>query len=171
MKKLTLLVIAAMLTIVLLSAGCTDDDNGEEEELETAPTFTLESIDGDTYSLTGLKGKVVVLDFMYVACQYCDDEMLELKKVFNNYNDNDVVIITIDILPDEDNETQLRQFGEDYGDDWVYAFDTDNVWDNYKRGDNGVPKIVIINKDGKIVYEHAGISTYGTLSAEIDKLL
>ena len=64
MKKFTLLVITAMLTIVLLTAGCTEDDNGEEEEqLETAPTFTLESTDNDTIKLSSYQGKVVLLDF------------------------------------------------------------------------------------------------------------
>ena len=172
MKKPALLAITALLTLFLLTTGCTDDDNGEEEEeLEPAPGFSLESVDGDTYSLSGLSGKVVILDFMYVDCASCDDEMGELKKVYNNYDDNDVVIITIDIWPDEDNETELRDFGEEHGDDWVYAFDDGDVWDNYKRDDDGVPKVFIITQDGKIAYEHAGLTTYATLSAEIDKLL
>ncbi|UCF08729.1 MAG: TlpA family protein disulfide reductase [Thermoplasmata archaeon] len=172
MKKLAMLGLTAILVLSLVIAGCTDsDDEEEEEELEPAPNFTLTSIDGDTFSLTEFDDKVVILDFMYVACQYCDDEMGELKKVFSNYDDNDVVIITIDILPDEDNETELRQFGEDYGDDWIYALDTDNVWNDYTEGQEGVPKIVIITKDGKISYEDNGLVSYSTLSAEIDKLL
>lgn len=172
MKKLAMLGLTAILVLSLVITGCTDsDDEEEEEELEPAPNFTLTSIDDDTFSLTDFDDRVVILDFMYVDCQHCDDEMGELKKVFSHYDDNDVVIITIDILPDEDNETELEEFGEKYGDDWIYALDTDNVWNDYTEGQEGVPKVVIITKEGKISYEHNGLVTYSQLSSEIDKRL
>ncbi len=175
MKKSVLIGIAAIMILASLMAGCEEEEGGgggNEENLESAPNFSLTSIDGDDFALSNFRGKVVVLDFMYVACTYCDDEMGELKDVYSNYDDNDVVIITIDMLPQQDNETELREFGETYGDDWTYALDTDNVWNDYKDPTNeGVPMIVIINKEGKIAYEHVGLTTYNTLSSEIDKLL
>jgi cytochrome oxidase Cu insertion factor (SCO1/SenC/PrrC family) len=172
MNRKLLLGITAMIVLALLVTGCTDDNGDEEEEednLKTAPGFSLTSIDGDSIDLSEYEGKVVILDFMYVACQYCDDEMEELKSVYSNYDDNEVVIMTIDILPDDDNETELRNFGEEYGDDWIYAFDTDNLVNKYNVV--GVPKVVIINKNGKIAHEHTGLTKYSTLSSEIDELL
>ena len=172
MKKLVLLGIAAMIILASFLAGCNDENGGGGgEQLKAAPDFTLTSIDGDEFELSDFNGKVVVLDFMYVACAYCDDEMGELKDVYSNYDDNDVVIITIDILPGEDNETELRDFGETYGDDWIYALDTDNVWNDYSDSGDGVPKTVIITKDGKIAEEHVGLTDYEVLSAKIDELL
>ncbi len=173
MKKLVLLGIAAMIILASFLAGCNEDNGGGGgEQLKAAPDFNLTSIDGDEFELSDFNGKVVVLDFMYVDCQYCDEEMGELKEIYSNSAYNDVVIITIDILPQNDNETDLRHFGETYGDDWIYALDTENVWNDYSNdGQDGVPKTVIITKDGKIAEEHVGLTDSETLSAKIDELL
>lgn len=170
MKKLILLGIATTMILALLITGCIGDDNGkkEEEEPEPAPDFTLTSLDGDTFDLNDFRGKVVILDFMFANCTYCDDEMEELNKVYSNYDDNEVVIITIDIRED-DTEDDLRWFKDEYGDDWIYAMDTDDVKTKYNVGP--VPMIVIVDKEGNIAYDHVGVVDYGTLSSKIDELL
>jgi len=171
MKNLVLLGIVCAIIMVSIATGCTDNgdnENGETPPREPAPPFTLTSIDDDTFSLSDFSGKVVILDFMYVTCQYCDEEMGHLQDIFDNYPKSKVVIITIDIL-DTDTEEELRQFGEDYGDDWIYTFDTDDLVDKYDVV--GVPKVVIIDQDAKIAYEHSGLTEYDTLSSEIDELM
>jgi cytochrome c-type biogenesis protein len=172
MKKLTLLVITAMLTIVLLTAGCTEDDNGgdEEEELETAPTFTLESTDNDTIKLSSYLGKVVILDFMFINCGPCQTEMGHLEDVYDNYDDNDVVIISINTQTDTETEEELRTYKADEGYEWIFCMDTKSVGES-KYDTSSYPTLFIINKEGKIAYENVGVTEYSTLSSEIDKLL
>jgi cytochrome c-type biogenesis protein len=171
MKKLIILGITLGLILTSLISGCLDGENGENgEELEPAPDFTLTSIDNDMFNLSDFEGKVVVLDFMYVACQYCDDEMEHLKEIYSNYGSNQVVIITIDIF-EGDTEEELRTFKNQYGDDWIYALDTDNVKTKY--GVDPVPMIVIVDKEGNIAFQKVGYeeSDNETFSSEIDKLL
>ena len=68
MKRYILLGIGSIVILASLMAGCNDENGGGgEEELETAPDFTLTSIDGDEFSLSDYYGKVVVLDFMFVT--------------------------------------------------------------------------------------------------------
>ncbi len=167
MKKI---LIIATVILALIVTGCLDGENGENgEELEPAPDFTLTSIDGDTFSLSDFLGKVVVLDFMFVNCSGCITEMEHLKDVFSNYDSNKVVIITIDIL-ETDTEDELRWFGDEYGDDWIYAIDLDDsVQNDYSI--TAVPVLMIVDKEGDIAYEHLGVSNYDTLSAKIDELL
>lgn len=170
MKKIIFLGIVALIILISLASGCLEEDGNGEEPGEPAPSFTLTSIDNITFSLSDFEGKVVILDFMYVACQYCDDEMGHLKEIYSNYGSNQVVIITIDIL-DSDTEQGLRDFKNQYGDDWIYAFDTDNLKSKYQV--SGVPKVVIIDKEGNIAFQKVGYleSDYETLSSEIDELL
>ena len=166
MKKI---VIATTMILALIVSGCLNgDDGGEEENLEPAPDFTLTSIEGDIFSLSDFRGKVVILDFMYVNCSGCITEMEHLKEIFSNYDDNDVVIITIDIIEYE-SEDELRWFKDEYGDDWICAIDIDDVGTKY--GVYAVPVLVIVDKEGNIAYEHLGVSDYETLSSEIDELL
>lgn len=169
MKKIIFLGVAAVIILASIASGCLDGDDEEEEEREPAPNFILTSIDDDTFTLLEFEGKVVILDFMFVNCSGCTTEMEHLKDVFSNYNSNEVVIITIDVL-ESDTEDELRWFGDEYGDDWTYAIDTDNdVQEAY--GISSVPVIVIIDKEGNIAYRERGVSDYETLSSEIDELL
>lgn len=172
MKKLTLLVITALLTIVLLTSGCTEDDNGEdeEEELPIAPSFTLESTDNETIKLSDYLGKVVILDFMFINCGPCQTEMGHLEDVYDHYSESQVVIISIDTQTDTETEEELRTYKADEGYGWIFCMDTKSVGES-KYETSSYPTLFIINKEGEIAYDNVGVTPYSTLTAEIDKLL
>ena len=94
--------------------------------------------------------------------------MEELTEVYDNYDSSDVVIISIDVVLD-DTEEELRWFGEEYGDDWLYAFDTADAHEYYDV--TGVPVTVIVDLDGNIAFQEPNVTEYDELSEEIDKLL
>lgn len=180
MKKLVFVGIIGMIILVSIAAGCTEEDKEKEEEEEeeelpdlgSAPGFTLTSIDNETFSLSDFEGKVVILDFMATWCEPCKDEMEHLKEVYNNYAESKVQIISIDVTEAETND-QLRKFKEDYGDDWIYAIDTEgDVENDYSVG--SIPVIVLIDQDGDIRFEYVGSdenTNYEALSSMIDSLL
>ena len=153
MKRLTLLVITAMLTIALLMAGCTGDDNGdeEEEELETAPTFTLDSTENETIKLSSYLGKVVILDFMFINCGPCQTEMDHLEDVYDHYSESQVVIISIDTQTDTETVEELRTYKAQEGYEWIFCMDTKSVGET-KYDTSTYPTLFIVNKEGKIRY-------------------
>lgn len=58
-----------------------------------APDFSLKDMEGKTWKLSGLKGKVVVLNFWFTSCPPCDTEMPELNRLVKTYGDKNVVFL------------------------------------------------------------------------------
>jgi len=171
MKKIALYGIVLIMIMAVFS-GCTEDDNGDDEEpLDPAPDFELTSIDGDTFKLSDYEGKVVILDFMFINCNPCKEEMKHLENVSDQYSSSKVKIISIDTQYNSETEQELIDFRDLHGYDWIFAMDTDSEDVNSKYDAESYPTLVLVNKEGKIVYEHAGITDYDTLSSKIDELL
>ena len=176
MKKIVLYGIV-LIMIMAVMAGWTEYDNEEEEEdeLDPAPDFELTSIDGDTFKLSDYEGKVVILDFMATWCGPCKEAMSFIKTVFNDYPSSQLQIISIDI-DESENDTMLRDFKDEHGDDWLFAVDTTNAVDNsYDITGSGIPVLIIVNQDGDIAFRHVGWNANDPpddlITAKIEELL
>jgi len=133
-----------------------------------APDFTLTDVRGQTLSLSGFKGRVVVLDFMATWCGYCAEENKHLRDISTQYSTN-IAIITISVDPKSDTTETLRQYMEKYGITWFVALDTAGVGDDYSVF--VLPTLVIVDKYGNIRTRYEGLTTASTLSAEIGLLV
>jgi peroxiredoxin len=149
-----------------------------DDNRQPAPLFTLVDIDGNIISLENLKGKIVVLDFFYIRCGYCDDQFLELTEIHQSYGNN-VVIISISIDPDYDTVDRLKEFKTgpnqysslDYEISWTITRDTSGVSAMYNI--NAAPTTVIVDKEGFISPHspYIGLTSASELSSEINMLL
>ncbi len=146
---------------------------------QKAPLFALTDIDGNAVSLEAFRGKVVVLDFFYIRCGYCDDQFLELEEIYQSYSHDDIEIISISIDPTYDTIDRLKEFetgpnqysGLDYEISWILTRDTGEVATNYEI--TAAPTTVIIDKEG-FISSHSpfiGLTDASQLSGEIDVLL
>jgi len=156
------------------SSNGNSNGNGQK-----APVFTLTDIDGNAVSLETFLGKVVVLDFFYIRCVYCDDEFLELEEIYQSYSHDNVEIISISIDPNYDSIDRLKEFKTGpnqysslvYEISWILTRDTSDVATKY--GINAAPTTVIIDKEG-FISSHGpfiGLTDVSQLSSEIDMLL
>lgn len=82
---------------------------GREIVIETtpAPAFELTSFNGERITLSGLRGKVVVLNFWASFCPPCLDEAPVFEQIWREYKDRDVVIVGANIW---DDGQKARQF-------------------------------------------------------------
>lgn len=60
-----------------------------------APDFTLNDIYGKPVSLSGFKGKVVLLNFWGTWCYPCRAEMPSMDKLYSMYKDKGLVVIGV----------------------------------------------------------------------------
>ena len=60
-----------------------------------APEFTLKGIDNNSYSLTNLKGKIVLLEFWSVSCPFCKRILPEVNALTRNMAGADFVALAV----------------------------------------------------------------------------
>jgi cytochrome c biogenesis protein CcmG, thiol:disulfide interchange protein DsbE len=79
-----------------------------------APTFTLNTLDGEQVSLSSLKGKVVLINFWASWCSPCKAEMPAIQATYQTYKDQGLVVLGINAT-DQDEADAARQFAQAEG--------------------------------------------------------
>jgi len=119
---------------------------------KVAPDFSLADIQGKNYTLSQLKGKVVLLNFFTIWCMPCREEMPDLNAIYNEYQGKGLEILGICLKADPN---QLRFFVKQMKLDYPVLNGTDQVNKDYGEI-TGVPTTFIINKNGNIIHEIIG---------------
>lgn len=185
MRKLFRLFIASVLAIGFSVGACFaqtdnmvtigegDDVFGEDVELnvgDKAPDFSLPNLTTD--KMEGLKdylGKPTVLFFIQSACYSCLQEAKALKEVKKTYGDKiNVVAVGVDLL----GKPMLVSWAAHHNINYPVLLDPIfSVPEKY--GFSYTPSSVIIDKDGKIAFIHAGYRSEDSKKFEekIDELL
>jgi cytochrome c biogenesis protein CcmG, thiol:disulfide interchange protein DsbE len=97
MKTIALLT-AGLAFVALLGFGMTRDPHVIPSPLvgEVAPSFHLPRLDGaDSVSLTGLAGKVVVVNFWASWCLACQAQHPALVRAWDRYRNRGVVFVGV----------------------------------------------------------------------------
>jgi cytochrome c biogenesis protein CcmG, thiol:disulfide interchange protein DsbE len=135
--------------LLLLFLGLLQAQKGQMKVGEHAPDFTLTSFDGKTYSLSDLKGKVVLLNIWASWCKPCEEEAPYLETAWRHYQpDEDVVFLGV-AWTDTDKKSfeYLKRFsitypnGPDLG---------TRIYQAYRA--TGVPETYIIDRNGILAY-------------------
>jgi len=115
-----------------------------------APAFEVKGVDGQTISLAGQHGKLVLLDFWATWCKLCVIEAPFLKLMYVKYHDQGFEIIGISV--DKDAQ-QLKDFVKQKELPWPQYFDggeaTNRV--SLQYGVQPLPCNFLINGEGKII--------------------
>lgn len=117
----------------------------------TPPDFTASSLDGRKVSLSGYKGKVVLLDFWATWCGPCIVELPNVKRIYEKYNDEGFEIVSISL---DRNEEMLRTFVKRSELDWTHIYNLSlppgqDIASQY--GVEAIPQMILVGRHGKIV--------------------
>ena len=113
--------------------------------------FELKDVNDKTYTLSGFKGKVVVIDMWAMWCGPCLDEKPVMEKVAASYHDrNDIVFVgvSVDGLGRRD---VWKNFVKKKGFTSIELLSnhTESIQKYYKI--EGIPRFLIFDREGKIV--------------------
>lgn len=160
MKQLLLAIIMLSCTSVIAQQSTKANEKIEESEKrgyivqvgDTAPSFTIQYLDGATEQLNDLRGKVVMLQFTASWCGVCRKEMPHIEAdIWQKYKNNpNFVLIGIDL---KENRETVEKFIEKTGISYPLTLDPNGeIFAKYAEKNAGVTRNIIIDKEGKIVF-------------------
>jgi peroxiredoxin len=138
-----------------------------------APEFSAESLDGRTYAIEQLRGKVVVMTFWSTRCAICHSEIPKLNQMADRYRGQDVVFLALTmenqvrIAPYlEKNPFKFSILPNSFGVVLKYA-----DMDAGGRINMGYPAHFVIGRKGTIEHRTHGWDKASNLDAQISRLL
>lgn len=132
------------------------------QEGKLVPKFDVPDINAKWVNTDELRGKVVVLNFWFIGCVGCMDEIPKLSAMADKFKGNDdVVFLAIaNNTPQElrgflrGNKFNYRHIGQGLSLVKLFEF-------------SGYPKNIVVGRDGKIVYWRSGIHAWDKFESVI----
>lgn len=165
MKKLILILLAALLIMSFISCDKADNDGAELNY----NNFTVYDNESNEIALSDIvnEGKPVVINFWTTWCPYCINEMPEFEEVYTEY-DGKVNFMMIDVDGGgNDDINKAKQYIADEGYTFPVYFDS-ALYAAQAYNIGSFPTTVIIDARGNEIYNRSGSLSKEALISFID---
>lgn len=161
------------ITIGLLLVLVFTITNLAQKNKAAAENFSAVAMNGQTFELKALRGKVVVLTFWSTRCPICHHEIPKLNQIARQYKGKEVVFLGLTMENSNKIEAYLKNnsfafniLPDSFGVVLQYA-------DKGGKGNinMGFPAHFLINKNGEIEFKTSGFDKTEQLNAGISRLL
>jgi peroxiredoxin len=155
---------------LVFSVGC----YGQQHKAKSAAeNFVATSLDGQTFDLAALKGKVVLVTFWSTRCPICAAEAPKLNELAARYKNTNVVFLGLTT----DNQDTVKKFIKRKPFSFNLLPNSFGILLKYadKDGDGnvtmGYPAYYLINQKGEIELKTNGYDKKEKIASEINRLL
>ena len=170
--------LAGVATIMLLTAALSFSGLRDARAEEAKPaasadalwTATFKDTSGTPKTFEGLKGKIAVVYFWATWCEPCQKEAPQLKALHDKYRDKNVEVLGIAM----DNADKVKEFVAKHQLTFPIVYGGREAIELSKNLGNslgGIPFLVVIGKDVKIVERITGETKDGRVEGIITPLL
>jgi peroxiredoxin len=126
----------------------------EDREIQEAD-FTLTDLQGKTWALKDLRGKVVLVNFWQAGCLPCVHEIPALDALYSQFEKKGLVILAISA---DDDATSMRRFLAEHTVSYPVLLDSERkVTERFHVGN--IPRSMLFDRTGKIVAQVIGSRT------------
>jgi peroxiredoxin len=131
-----------------------------------APDFTLQTIQGESVTLSDLRGQPVIVNFWATWCPPCRAEMPDFQSVHQDYNGR------VTLLGVNQGETApvITTFAAEVGITYPMLVDADSAV-NQTYGIRALPTTIFVDADGVVREVYSGILNKAILESRVENLL
>ena len=113
-----------------------------------APDFTLQTTDGETISLSNLRGQAVLVNIWASWCMPCRAEMPAMQRLYEEYKDDGLVILGVNSTV-QDSVAAARSFAAEFGLTFPILLDLEGIATQLYEV-RALPSSFFIGRDGMI---------------------
>lgn len=135
----------------------------------SAPDFTLQTIDGKSFKLSDLRGKKVLLNFFATWCPPCNGEMPDLETFYRDNKNNNITVLAVNLTTSEQNTKNISNFISKYRLTFPVVLDKQGDISNVFQVIN-IPTSYFIDTKGVIQEKMVGGMNKDTMYNLISKL-
>jgi peroxiredoxin len=143
--------IIVLAAVVLLYFGSSSAPNVGRGS--AAPDFSLRGLDSPApHSLSGLQGRVVLVNFWATWCKPCEEEMPAMGRLYHQLRPEGFELLAISV---GEEESVVRAFRDRLGISFPILLDSDkavsNRWQTF-----AFPESLLVDRDGTVLERYVG---------------
>lgn len=124
---------------------------------DAAAKHSMRTLDGREYSLAGLRGQVVVLEFMAVWCVHSREQVPALNKFDDEDRERGLKIIGVILNDTETSQQRVQQFIKDQKIEFPITMLSYDTFEKFiESKDTGVPQTLIYGRSGRLAGHFEG---------------
>lgn len=135
----------------------------------SAPSISLNTLEGKQIALESLRGKVVLINFWATSCPGCVKEMPQLAETYRKYHDRGLEVIAVAMAYDP--PEYVRNYTRQRALPFTVALDSEGSAAQAFNQVKLTPTTFIIGKDGRMLQQTLGELDFVKLHALLEQQL
>lgn len=153
LRRLAVVWLVTTVAVIFVSVRIFGHSGVRAIEAPPAPNFSMQTLDGQTYSLQSLHGKVALIEFWASWCGPCRESLPEMVRLYHDFGDRKQFVM-IGVSEDED-QTKFEDFVAQHGIRWHQHWDPQGaLMDRFRT--NAIPSYAIIDANGRLRFFQKG---------------
>jgi thiol-disulfide isomerase/thioredoxin len=121
---------------------------------DTFKPFVLKTLDGKKKTLKDYSNKVVLVNFFFPRCQFCNLELPEVQKIYDKYKDKGLSTVWINILPEEVYLIPGWQMARNFNVPVLIGGTQESLQRDYRI--NATPSTYLLGEKGQVLFYQDG---------------
>lgn len=138
------------------------------DKLASAPDWQLQNLDGKKVRFSDFKGKVVILDFWATWCGPCREEIPGFIELQKRYEKQGLEVIGVSM--DQVGPIEVKKFAKQIGVNYQIVLADTKTTQEF-GGIEAIPTTFVIDREGRTVRQHLGLTAKEEFEKEIKPLL